>query len=357
MARNRYRVLSLIKQIQDVLDGKLAIGQSKNDDKTACRYMTWYYTNYKGYRKSTEAKRAWESDTNKMQVKADSKQYVREWISSRNYKSDLTRQIDERALEKFFLGEICGTPHERIYSWDTYRAYIKHCTYFANWAKKEHGCRTLSDARPYVDEWLQSRSDLSAFTQKLESAALAKLYNCHMEDFIQTNARERKNITRSRGEKVRDSHFSEEANKDLISFCKSTGLRRAELKALKGNTLVMNENGQYCIEVVSGSKGGRPRKSPIIGDIQAVVDRMQAAGDGPVWKVISTNADIHSYRSHYATTIYNSLARPRNEIPVTDRYCCRKDLQGTWYDKKAMLVASRALGHNRISVIAGHYLR
>ena len=38
-------------------------------------------------------------------------------------------------------------------------------------------------------------------------------------------------------------------------------------------------------------------------------------------------------------------------------YCCRGDLAGVWYDRKAMLIASRNLGHNRVDVIAGHYLR
>ena len=38
------------------------------------------------------------------------------------------------------------------------------------------------------------------------------------------------------------------------------------------------------------------------------------------------------------------------------RYYCRNDLKGVVYDKQAMRIASRALGHNRICVIAGHYL-
>lgn len=40
-----------------------------------------------------------------------------------------------------------------------------------------------------------------------------------------------------------------------------------------------------------------------------------------------------------------------------DAYVCRGDLQGIVYDRKAMEIASKALGHNRISVIAGHYLK
>lgn len=41
---------------------------------------------------------------------------------------------------------------------------------------------------------------------------------------------------------------------------------------------------------------------------------------------------------------------------VPSYYRCKKDRRGVVYDKKVMLYVSRQLGHNRISVIAGHYL-
>ena len=36
---------------------------------------------------------------------------------------------------------------------------------------------------------------------------------------------------------------------------------------------------------------------------------------------------------------------------------CRKDEAGKKLDKAAMLVCSKALGHNRISVVADNYIR
>ena len=38
-------------------------------------------------------------------------------------------------------------------------------------------------------------------------------------------------------------------------------------------------------------------------------------------------------------------------------YSCRKDEAGKKLDKAAMLVCSKALGHNRISVVADNYIR
>ena len=84
---------------------------------------------------------------------------------------------------------------------------------------------------------------------------------------------------------------------------------------------------------------------------------MKEAGTEKVWKKIPSNADIHSYRADYATRIYLKYARTIEEIPRRERYVCRRDKKGVIYDRKAMLEASKALGHNRISVVGEHYLR
>jgi hypothetical protein len=118
-------------------------------------------------------------------------------------------------------------------------------------------------------------------------------------------------------------------------------------------------------------KGGRERYSPIIGDHkQQIVDRMKAtAPDEKVWQHVPGNADIHGYRGEYATAIYKLYARPIEEIPY-DRtnkgtgkrfqsgvYTCRKDESGKKLDKEAMMKASKALGHNRLEVVANNYIR
>jgi len=102
-------------------------------------------------------------------------------------------------------------------------------------------------------------------------------------------------------------------------------------------------------------KGGRLRDCPILS--KEAVERMQNTPSGQnVWSKIPSRADIHSYRADYCKSVYRLHARPIGEIPKGDKYYCRSDLKGVVYDKLAMLIASQALGHNRISVIAGHYL-
>lgn len=274
----------------------------------------------------------------------------------------LVKQVQTALDDKLAIGQskhldkFKGVANEKIYSWETYRSYMKHCNYFVNYCKTEYNCKTLEECRIHVNEWLQSRTGLSAYTQKLEASALAKMYGCSTKDFIKTGTRKRANITRSRGDKIRDKHFSEEKHKDLIKFCKSTGLRRAELEALTGDKLIQKD-GKYFIKVNIASKGGRYREAPVINDIDLVVKVMNEVGMHKVFNKVPNGADIHAYRSFYCTSIYKAHERDIKTIDRKERYCCRGDLKGTWYDKKAMLIASRALGHNRISVIAEHYIR
>jgi len=268
--------------------------------------------------------------------------------------AQVTLQQKLRISEKRHLAKEQANDTEGIYSWGTYRNYLAKACAFLKWAKNQYGCRTLDEARRFVDEYIQDLigKGYSAYTQKHIACALAKLYGCSTKDFTPTQTRNRANITRSRKGKA---IFSEEKNKEFVDFCRSTGLRRHEIKKLRPENLSFNETtGEYRLTNIKG-KGGLVRECPILSS--GVVNRMLNTPAGQlVWGKIPSRADIHSYRAEYCKAIYKLHARPIAEIPKGDRYHCRKDLKGVVYDKKAMTIASKALGHKRISIIAGHYL-
>ena len=283
---------------------------------------------------------------------------------NREKKGSLLHQVKTALDEKLAIGESkfedkkIGATADKIYSWNTYKTYLKHNIYFIQWAKENHQIKSLDEGKKYVNEWLEMREKqgLSAYTVKLETSALMKLYSISSNEIYKSNARYRANIQRSRGEKVRDKHFSEEKHKDLVRFCRATGLRRAELQQLRGTDLI-EINGEPFICVSRGAKGGRHRNIPLAFEKYFIQGLMSSKGDNKVFEKIPNGADIHSYRAEYATRLYKALARDINTLPKSEKYHCRKDLKGACYDKKAMLEVSRALGHNRISVIAGHYIR
>lgn len=281
-------------------------------------------------------------------------------------KKSLIRQVQDKLLSKMAAGDsrhldkADGITGEKIYSYGTLDAYMQQCCSFVKFAKSEHGAKTLVDCRPFVNEFLQRsiNSGMSSYTIKLQSSALAKLYDCSSSEFITTPARSRENITRSRGAAIRDSHFSEARNKALVDFCCSTGLRRHELAALTGDCLRQDEQGNYHVWVKQG-KGGKSRYAPVMGNkaqVQNVVDLCNKAGTGRVFAKVHNAADIHSYRGIYAERVYNAHARPVATLQGSERYFCRGDKKGTVYGREALIATSQALGHNRVSVVASHYL-
>lgn len=334
---------------------------------------------------------------------------------NKTYYKDLHQQAYDRLTEMLAFGEskkeavAAGTEKDKIFSVNTYKSYWKHIKYFLRYIKQKHPeCTTLKGAKKYVNEWLQSRADeeLSAWTVQLEAKALGKLYGIEPddEDYFKPPKRNREDIKRSRSDCVRDEHFSKTNNDELIKFCRGTGLRRRELGELRGKDLVRCEQiaadaaqleqipeeerapsvtkqlemlrdamlfpQEWFVHVRNG-KGGRERLSPIIGKhADQIVERIaDTAAEEKVWQHIHTSADIHGYRAEYATAIYKAHARAIEDIPYdkvnrgtgrryqSEVYTCRKDEAGRKLDKAAMLVCSKALGHNRISVVADNYIR
>ena len=246
----------------------------------------------------------------------------------------------------------------KIYSYSTFENYKKVSMNFVTYAKKEHKCKNLSQAQKYVSEFLSKKMEqgYSHWTIKLYACALGKLYQVPSNSFVELPTRTRHDIIRSRDVVIRDKHFSETKNSTLVDFCKSTGLRRCELEHIKGNCLIEHEN-QWYIKIENG-KGGKYREVPILNNNPLTIDKMQNTPPHErVWGKVHSACDVHSYRSDYANALYNKFARPLEEIPKNERYYCRGDMKGRVYDKIAMQYVSKALGHERICVIAYSYLR
>lgn len=299
---------------------------------------------------------------------------------------------------------------DKIYSKSTYDTYKKHIKYFLQWIKQNHPeVKSLKQAKKYVNEWLEFRvnsfnaagEQLSAWTIHTEEAALNKLYGIRPDDPERFKAPQRKrgDIKRSRGTKVRDTHFSEKANEELVNFCKGCGVRRNVLERLRGRDLMSREQVEDLLNVSVQNnqkdiiaackdaleyfgdqdyflihrkdKGGKTRISPIVGpNKHKIVQRMKdTKPDDLVWWCVHSNCDVHGYRSDYATYIYKHYARPveqldyRNKILCADGkyrseiYVCRTDERGKKLDRMAVKIVSKALGHNREDTAITSYIR
>ena len=147
----------------------------------------------------------------------------------------------------------------KVFSYRTKEAYLDRCCRFAKWARAEHDSQTLDDARQYADEYLMYRIDsgLSAFSVKLDRAAIAKMYGQHASDFCALPVRHRADIKRGRTETKNSAEFAVDRHPDLMAFVKATGLRRAELEKLRVRDI--KDDGTTITIEVHGGKGGKDR--------------------------------------------------------------------------------------------------
>ena len=249
----------------------------------------------------------------------------------------------------------------KIYSKATFETYKQQVRHFADWLEQAHPeAVTLEDARGFVDDYLRHLIELerSAYSISTAKAAIAKVMGVEATQFIATPPRLRADIKRSRGEAERDKHISDKKEEELARFTSATGLRRKEMTMIKADDLFF-KNGQAYLNINKGTKGGKPRIAKIVGETEeetkAIVKWIQSK-EGRLFNKLSSNYDNHYYRATYANRLYNQLKRDIDKIPTQERYVMRKERAGEVYDKQAMLLVSKSLGHNRISVIAQSYL-
>lgn len=248
-----------------------------------------------------------------------------------------------------------------IHSDSTFKTYHAQCMRFVDFCY-EHGVKyDMNEAFKLIPEYGKrlEADGKSPWTIYTAINAIAKAYGVSTQELgYKPPKRQRASVARSRYATEMDKHFSVENNKNLITFCQCFGLRRRELEALTGDMMKRNNRGRLFVRVING-KGGKKRWVPFCGTLKEeklVVDLMTQASATKVFPYVHSKADIHGYRSVYACKLYKTYARPTETLKSSEKYVCRKDKAGVVYDKKAMQIVSRALGHNRISVIANSYL-
>jgi len=254
---------------------------------------------------------------------------------------------EEKKLEAKALGLKGWNPArvDGIYSVVTFKTYRKEIINFLEWTRKELRCKTPEESKKHFNQYLQAKIDKgnSAWSIQTTRSALRKFYrDINLANEIKLPIRRKNEIKRSRGEKAMDKKFSPQRNRDLIDFCKATGLRRHELKALK--VMDVYYNGDRLQVDVHQGKGGKPRAVPVLKEFQSRVAEIISNKDldSQIFHRIPVRADIHSYRREYAASYYKELSG--------------QDFDPSDKDKDAMQLVSNALGHNRLDVVTRNYL-
>lgn len=268
-----------------------------------------------------------------------------------------------------------GAAVDGIHSIKTFDDYKAIGGRFVEWCIQEKGVSKyakLDQIRQYSTEYLKGREaeGKSLYTLKTERAALGKIFGSPVKcDF--EKPRTTKDITRSRGEKVRDTHFSETNNKDLVTIARATGARREDIAKMSARDFFTDKGGNLWVRIEQ-SKGGRDRVAPVLPAYREEVQRIRAERQGlTLFDKVHNAADIHGYRREYAqelyklvsedqtkATDYRALYGPRNEPNIKGSEYHSHDKERPFHGSRDNIyIVSEALGHNRLDVTVSHYLK
>lgn len=202
----------------------------------------------------------------------------------------------------------------------TRKQYLDATIKFAEWAKKQHRCKTPEDCRPYIQEYADylAKSGKSASTIHTYLSGICRTYAVHLDDY-NIPTRRTSEITRSRGSKAVDKRADAqpEVSPRLYAFATVVGIRRSEYRELKGNNLIIDESGYPCVEVVRG-KGGKYQLQRVFEDDVDMVKSLFAKAENEDYlfsfSEMVNKIDLHHLRALQAQRAYQHyLKRIENE--------------------------------------------
>lgn len=238
-----------------------------------------------------------------------------------------------------------------IHSYKTYDAYKQTSIEFVRYMRNEH--KDIKDINQikenHVIDYLRYRQDneKSAYTISKDMAALNKLFNFYItKKDARIQQRTYKDITRSRKPRENDRKYNPNNYKDQILFAKASGCRRESVLRVKPENFVW-ENG-LPVKVQLKEKGGTEREAHIICNYQEDIKRILLGKelDKPLFTKYTKKIDNHAFRREYSMTRYKEILGERED---------KNDYKG--YDKNALKILTKDLGHNRLDVVVYNYLR
>lgn len=237
----------------------------------------------------------------------------------------MSRKSDSLAyiMKSEALGVKSRNPEQSISDRDTIHSYKSAINRFCSWAKEEGISKEQVLASPH--EYLQAytnhlaESGLSKASIHTYIAAPCKGLHIPMQH-ISKPQRSADDITRSRGD--RNPQGQREALNPrferLVRFQEITGLRRAELEALRGEDLRMRDGKMYV--VARQGKGGKEQWQRILPKDAEVVQRTFSGikKDDRVFTPgeMKNKIDLHQMRAMHAKECYDYYATRIKEDPA-----------------------------------------
>lgn len=236
------------------------------------------------------------------------------------------------------LGAKSRNPNQSISDRDTIHSYKSSINRFCAWAKEQGISKeqVLASPREYLQTYTNHlvESGLSKASIHTYIAAPCKGLGVPMQHLSKPQ-RSADDITRSRGggnpqgqREMQDSRFER-----LVAFQEVVGLRRAELKDLKGEDLHVKDGKMYVI--AQQGKGGKEQWQRILPKDTEIVQRTfdGIKKDQHVFddKEMKNKIDLHGLRAEHAKECYDYYMERIKEDPAY-REQLREELQQYFRD-------------------------
>lgn len=201
----------------------------------------------------------------------------------------------------------------------TQKQYKRELKKFATFCRSELHINSLTKLESYgFKKAIQGYSSLleregySAATIHTRVAAPCKTLSVDMRD-IEKPTRKAIDITRSRILSKNSQGKNDLSNpkyERLVTFQSVVGIRREELKNLRGNNLVYDESGKLCVEVKRG-KGGKYQLQRISEKDVWIVEKYFDGTEQKVFKSeeLNNKIDLHKIRGENAQAKYLEYQR------------------------------------------------
>lgn len=231
------------------------------------------------------------------------------------------------------LGEKSRNPNQSISDRDTIHSYKSSINRFCAWAKEEGYSKEqiLSNPKEHLQEYTNHLAESGLSKASIHTYIAAPCKGLHIPmQHISKPERSADDITRSRGgrnpqgqREMQDSRFER-----LVAFQEVTGLRRAELKDLKGEDLRIKDGKMYV--VARQGKGGKEQWQRILPKDSETVQRTfdGVKKDQYVFddREMKNKIDLHGIRAEHAKECYDYYAERIKQDPAY-REQLREELQ------------------------------
>ena len=204
----------------------------------------------------------------------------------------------------------------------TRQQYIRDFKRFVKYCREKHNCRNLEECKKFIQEYvnyLTNEKQLSASTIHTYLSSICSVYNIQLSRFNKP-VRHCAEYIRGRSQKLypdSSQDFFMMKNQRLYLFQKAVGLRRNELRNLRGNDFLIDESGYPCVRVRNG-KGGKFQLQRIKDeDVELVKSYFTSvASDEKIFTKaeLDNHLNLHSLRAASARNYYFYLLyKVRNE--------------------------------------------